>query len=183
MTIRSLRGLILGIVFGVITLAIPKMAIGQMKVHNTDDPGPAAADEQAAVYETTATDKGGTDKLRVTNESGKKKELWRVEETPLPKQSSTPDRKWHFAFAPYLYLTGVSGTVGVRNRSSDIHLSVGDVLSHFNGGLMGSFAARRGRLVIFNDLLWTKLSEERSTPRGLYDTGKITVNLTVINPM
>ena len=183
MTIRSLRELILGTVIGAITLAIPAMAIGQMKAHNTDDPGQPVADEQTAAYEMTATDKGGMGKFWGTKKTDTKKELWRDEDTPLPKQANAPDRKWHFAFAPYLYLTGVSGTVGARNRTSDIHLSIGDVLSHFNGGLMGSFAARRGRLVIFNDLLWTKLTEERSTPRGLYDTGKITVNMTVINPM
>jgi hypothetical protein len=97
-------------------------------------------------------------------------------------QSGSSGSSWKFAFAPYLYMTGMSGTVGARGRTTTIDLSFGDVMSHFKFGLMGTFEARRGKFVILNDMIWIKMSEERNTPGGLYSTAKIGVNMFVWNP-
>ncbi len=100
----------------------------------------------------------------------------------VPVKQSSTGKEWEFAVAPYLFLSGISGTVGADGRTLPIDLSVGDVLSHFKAGFMGTFEARRGRLVIVNDLIWVKLTQENVTPGSLYDTSKVSVNMTIYNP-
>ena len=104
-----------------------------------------------------------------------------------PKTSSPPsqtasDSGWHFAFAPYLYMTGLTGTVGARGRTAEVDLDFTDVIEHLNLGLMGALEARKGRLVLTNDLMWIKLGEERDTPGQLYSSIKVGVNMVVIEP-
>ena len=96
---------------------------------------------------------------------------------PSTKQTSSADPGWQFAFAPYFYMTGISGTVGARGRTAIIDKSFGDVMNSFDFGLMGTFEARKGRFVSVNDMMWIKLSDERNTPGGLYSTAKVGVSL------
>lgn len=81
-----------------------------------------------------------------------------------PGKQTTGDSDWHFAFAPYLYLSGLQGQVGARNRTLDIDLSLGDVLSDFKFGFMGTTELRKKRLIILNDIIWISLSQEHSDP-------------------
>ena len=99
----------------------------------------------------------------------------------FPKQSS-PDNGWHFAVAPYLYATGISGTVGARGRTIDIDASFGDVLSNLKLPLMVSFEARKKRFFSLTDMIWVKLSDERDTAGDLYSTRDIGVNLFILDP-
>ncbi len=79
---------------------------------------------------------------------------------------STPveDDKWHLALSPYLWFAGFHGTVGDLNRDVSVHASPGDLLSHFNFGLMGAAEARRKRTVLTGDLLWIRLSDSKALP-------------------
>jgi hypothetical protein len=83
---------------------------------------------------------------------------------PEPSKQTTGDSDWHIAFSPYLYLTGLQGQVGARNRTLDIDLSFGDVLKDFKFGLMGTTEFRRKKLIILNDIIWISLSQEHSDP-------------------
>ena len=94
-----------------------------------------------------------------------------------PKAQTATSSGWEFSFAPYLYMTGLSGTIGARGRTAEIDLSFGDVVSHLDLGIMGTFEAKKGKFLIVNDMVWTKLSEKRDTPGGLYSTAKIGVNM------
>src|SRR5213075_394417 len=96
------------------------------------------------------------------------------------KQTSDPG--WQFAFAPYLYMTGLTGTIGARGQTSDVDLSFGDIFKHLKLGLMGTFEARKHRFVTATDLMWIKLGEERDTPLALYSSAKLGVNLFVFDP-
>lgn len=100
----------------------------------------------------------------------------------LPTKAPAASSGWEFAFAPYLYMTGISGTVGARGRTTNIKLSFGDVISHFKFGMMGTFEAKKGKLLVVNDFVWVKMSEDRDTPGGLYSTAKIGVNLFTWTP-
>lgn len=53
--------------------------------------------------------------------------------------ASTPngDSNLHFELSPYLWFAGAHGTVGALGRDVSIHASPGDLLSHFNIGLIG----------------------------------------------
>jgi len=71
---------------------------------------------------------------------------------------------WHFALSPYLWFAGSHGTVGALRHNVSMHASPGDLLSHFNFGLMGAAEARYERFVLNGDLLWIRLSDSRAAP-------------------
>jgi hypothetical protein len=105
-----------------------------------------------------------------------------AESTSLERQSASVDSGWHFGLAPYLFATGISGTVGARGRTLEVDANFGSVWKNLDIGLMGAFEARKGRFVILNDLVWAKLSSERDTPGPFYSTAKLGINLFIFDP-
>ncbi len=95
----------------------------------------------------------------------------------------TDDKDWHFAFTPYLFAAGMSGTVGARGVTGDLDLSFGDIFKSLDIGLMGTLEARRKKIVFLNDLLWIKLSKKFDGPLNLYDEVKLGSNVFMWNPM
>src|SRR5215469_7990933 len=70
-------------------------------------------------------------------------------QTPPPSADPTSssssksyDQGWRLDLSPYLWFAGTHGTVGVLGRDASVHASAGDLLSHFNFGLMGASEAR-----------------------------------------
>ncbi len=107
----------------------------------------------------------------------------KVFEKPVsPARQASGSSGWQVAFAPYLYMTGVSGTVGARGVTTDIDMSFSDVIEDLNLGIMGALEARKGRLVITNDLIWIKLGEEFETPGGLFSSVKVGINMFIWDP-
>ena len=106
-------------------------------------------------------------------------------DTVVPKsgKQTTGDSDWHIAFAPYLYLSGLEGKVGTGNRTLDIDLSFGDVLSDFKFGFMGTTELRKKKLIILNDIIWISLSQEHSDPPpSLYAETQIKVKTFIWGP-
>lgn len=101
---------------------------------------------------------------------------------PALLRQQSGDSGWQFAVAPYFFAAALSGTVGARGRTVEVDASFGNVWEKLDIGLMGTFEARKGRFVSFNDFFWTKLSAERDTPGGLFSTAKVGVNLLIIDP-
>jgi hypothetical protein len=91
---------------------------------------------------------------------------------------------WHFAASPYLWLTGVHGTVGANDRDVGVHASAIDLLSHFRFGLMGAVEARRGLFVAPLDMIWARLGDDRAVPfPGLAaTTANAKVQLVILTP-
>jgi hypothetical protein len=85
------------------------------------------------------------------------------------------DGDWHLIVAPYLWLTGVHGTIGAFDREVGIHASIGDLLSHFRFGLMGLVEPRYKRLVLPLDIIWARLGDNRAVP--LNEAGVTTANI------
>jgi hypothetical protein len=82
-----------------------------------------------------------------------------------PAPAPTPeDAGWHFAVTPYLWFAGARGTVGALGRDIGFHASAGDLLSHFDIGLMGAAEARYDRVVINGDLMWIRISDSKALP-------------------
>jgi hypothetical protein len=92
--------------------------------------------------------------------------------------------EWHFSVSPYLWLTGVHGTVGAYGRDVGVHASAIDLLSHFRFGLMGAVEARRGRLVAPLDFIWARLGDDSAVPfPGLgATTANAKVQLVILTP-
>lgn len=86
--------------------------------------------------------------------------------TPPPN----PDAGWHFSLSPYLWFAGAHGTVSLDNRAASVHASPGDLLSHFNFGIMGAAEARYNRFVLYGDVLWIRLSDSTAIPIGVAAT-------------
>lgn len=81
-----------------------------------------------------------------------------------PVSSSAPDSNWHFAATPYLWFSGVHGTLGVRGFDASIHAGFGDVFSNLDIGLMAVSEVRYKRLLLPVDLMWIKLSDDKALP-------------------
>ena len=79
-------------------------------------------------------------------------------------QNATVDDGWHFEMSPYLWFAGTHGIVGVLGREVGVRASAGDLLSHFNFGLMGAAQARHKRFLLNGDLMWIRLSDNAAVP-------------------
>jgi hypothetical protein len=103
---------------------------------------------------------------------------------PAPPQSTaSTDNDWHVKLTPYLWFAGVSGTTGVFGHDVRMHVSAGDLLSHFRIGLMANMEARKLRFVIPLDFLWIKLRADKATP---FDPGvsnaQLDINEVLLTP-
>src|SRR5262245_53431410 len=89
-------------------------------------------------------------------------------QTSAPTSGKAPaaadDGGWHFALSPYLWFAGAHGTVGALGHNASIHASPGDLLSHFNFGLMGAAEARYNRFLLNGDMMWIRLSDDKAIP-------------------
>lgn len=96
--------------------------------------------------------------------------------SPSPQPAAADDQGWHLNLTPYLWFAGVSGTTGVYGHDAEMHVSAGDLLSHFRIGLMGYVEARKNRFVVPLDFLWIKLRADKATP---FDPGVSNVRLDI----
>jgi hypothetical protein len=90
-----------------------------------------------------------------------------------PDANGSADDQWHIGFLPYLWFAGVHGTTGVRGFNASVHASAGDLLSHFNFGLMGAVEVRRNRVVLPVDTMWIRLSDSKSLPENVVGVNSI----------
>jgi len=93
---------------------------------------------------------------------------------------ATPEG-WQFAVSPYLWLSGIHGTVGVGGRDASVHAGFGDIVSNLNLGLMAATELRRKRLLLLTDMMWIKLSEDKALAEN--QVGEITAKSRVQNFM
>ncbi|HVK91398.1 MAG TPA: DUF481 domain-containing protein [Mycoplana sp.] len=84
---------------------------------------------------------------------------------------TTTESGWTFTFAPYFWAAGLSGDVKAFG-APEIHIdaSFSDIFDHLDFGAMAIGEARYGRYSIFADVMYTKISGEKGTPRGIVAT-------------
>ena len=87
-------------------------------------------------------------------------------ETPVPQ--TVDQDKWQFQFSPYFWLASLHGTGGVRNRTTAVDESFGDVFDALNFALMGTFEARKKKFISLTDLEYVSVSDEKATPGPLF---------------
>lgn len=83
---------------------------------------------------------------------------------PPASSRDTTTGGWQFDISPYLWFAGAHGTVGAFDHDASVHASAGDLLSHFNFGLMGAAQARHNRFLLDGDLIWIRLSDSSALP-------------------
>ena len=98
--------------------------------------------------------------------------------------TTAADDGWHFVVAPYLWLTGVHGTVGALGREVGVHASAADLLSHFRFGLMGTVEADHKRIVLPLDIIWARLGDNQALPFPNLPptTAEVKVDLFILTP-
>jgi hypothetical protein len=83
-----------------------------------------------------------------------------------PARANTADDTWKFDVAPYAFIPGVHGTVGLFGHDASIHASGSDLLSNFQGGIAGVVEAQKGRFLMPIDLIWTNIATTKNIPIG-----------------
>lgn len=90
----------------------------------------------------------------------------RSSKTVVPQSTSTDE--WQFQFSPYFWLASLHGNAGIRNRTSQVDESFGDIFHMLNFTFMGVFEARKGKLVSLTDLEYVNISDNKATPGPLF---------------
>lgn len=76
---------------------------------------------------------------------------------------SAPDKKWSFLVAPYVWGTGMHGTIRTPPLPpANVDTSFGDIIKHVNLGFMGTWEVRKGKFGFVNDISWMRVSEGSS---------------------
>lgn len=80
---------------------------------------------------------------------------------PVPQVPATSS--WEFEFALYGWATGIDGNVGVRRWPTfPVDASFSDVVSHLDGAFMGTFLAKKDNWTLLGDIIWSRLSADKS---------------------
>ncbi|WP_306302736.1 hypothetical protein [Aureimonas frigidaquae] len=88
-----------------------------------------------------------------------------------PVTYKTDRDNWQFAFSPYLWVAGLDGKMAqFGSPVVDVNESFGDILKDFDVGFMSVAEARKGDFSIFNDLQYSKVSSDATTPLGILAT-------------
>jgi opacity protein-like surface antigen len=67
---------------------------------------------------------------------------------------------WQFEVTPYVFGAGLRGTTGVGPVTADVDSSFGDILKHFDSGLMAAAEARKGPWVFAFDGVYFRLKDQ-----------------------
>jgi hypothetical protein len=97
--------------------------------------------------------------------------------TSQPKPDASEEGETHFDVTAYFWLGGIHGLTNVGGHSSSVHASIGDLLSHFKFGLMGTAEARADRWLLNGDLMWMRLGDDRAVPLSDVSTSAADVRI------
>lgn len=97
----------------------------------------------------------------------------KIEATIPPEQEKSG---WHFRVAPYLWLTSVSGTVGVGPLSADANIGASDALSKLTFGFMVLAEVGYDRWSFENDVIYARFQTSTETPGPLFGELNSTLN-------
>ena len=99
---------------------------------------------------------------------------------PTPPASSAPG--WKISVAPYFFLAGLDGTVGVGPVRTEVNAAFRDLFRNLDFAIMGQFEARKGNWSILGDVMYVSLSGEKVTPNPLFPDVELQVKETIIEP-
>ena len=94
----------------------------------------------------------------------------------IPPNPESSDPGFHIGVTPYLWFSGIHGTVGVGGHEASVHASASDVLSNLDIGFMVSVEPRYNRLIFPVDVMWIRLSDTKGLP---FDQGVTSIKATM----
>jgi hypothetical protein len=102
--------------------------------------------------------------------------------TAKPKPQGPDQDKWEFQITPYIWIAGISGRAGIGALTADVDAGITDDDVDLNFGFMGTFEARKNRLVILTDLQYSDLGTDRATPGPLFTSANADFQTFVLDP-
>jgi hypothetical protein len=97
-------------------------------------------------------------------------------------ESGKDGNSWKFEVTPYLFASGLDGTVGLRGVEADVDISFGDVFDRLDKALMLYASAQRGDWVFGFDGMYVELAGEQAPnwqgPLGNNNTAQLNVDMT-----
>ncbi|MDV6224853.1 hypothetical protein R2G56_01015 [Nitratireductor aquimarinus] len=89
----------------------------------------------------------------------------------IPENRPSDPGQWSFAASPYFWAAGMSGNVGQFNLPVvKVKSDFSEILSDLDFAFMGTAEARKDRISIFSDVIYTKISTASGTPQGVLAT-------------
>ena len=92
--------------------------------------------------------------------------LLAVTSTPASAQQ---DDDWQFALIPYGWITGISGTVGVANVSTELDISFDEIVENLEVGGLVHFEARKRRWSAIFDGIFLAIGQGAERPPAAVD--------------
>jgi hypothetical protein len=78
------------------------------------------------------------------------------------RSAETTSETWQFEVTPYIFGAGLRGTAGLGPIKAAVDSSFGDIMKHFDSGLMGAAEARKGPWVFAFDGVYFRLKDQRT---------------------
>ncbi len=99
--------------------------------------------------------------------------------------TSSANDEWSFTLAPYVWTSGISGSVGVFGApSTQIDVSAQDVLENLDMAFMGVAVVHYGRWGLFTDIVYANLSTNSvNTPGPLFGSARVGAETFFVTPM
>ena len=86
--------------------------------------------------------------------------------TAMPVQAESLTDAWQFEVTPYVFATGLDGTIGLQGTEVDLDASFSDLLDYIDSAFMGTFVAQKGKWNFGFDGMYTKLKDDGTGPGG-----------------
>jgi hypothetical protein len=84
----------------------------------------------------------------------------------LVAQAAGEPEEWRFSFTPYVWMSGLQGTIGVGSNISDVDVAFTEGAEDFEFGFAALVEARRHPWVLRTDFFYVSLSDEGATSGG-----------------
>src|SRR3954447_24308032 len=78
-------------------------------------------------------------------------------------QAADQTESWRFAFTPYAWISGISGTIGVGSSTGEVDVAFKEGSEDFEFGFAGLLEVRRRRWVARADFFYVSFLEEQGT--------------------
>ena len=97
------------------------------------------------------------------------------------EDGKNPDA-WQFEITPYLFASGLNGTVGMRGVNADVDMSFGDIWDRLDKAFMLLATAQKGDWIFGFDGMYVDLADEKASswqgPLGNSNTAQLNADLT-----
>ena len=93
---------------------------------------------------------------------------------PLSAEGSDTDSEWMFTATPYVWASGMHGTVGVKGHKARVDLSFSDILGTMDAGAMLAFQGHKGKQYFFFDGMYLDTSDTDAVSSSLFADVNVT---------